>query len=104
VDELRCTAWPNNGDVWGIRIGKQNRRRFAGQQAIVLDLAGELHEFEFTPAFWTNCPSVRAAVVRDWLHSQGVTHDNRREFDVVLRRRGGHWVASVERIAAQAPG
>jgi hypothetical protein len=66
------SAWSSGGGTYGIRVGKENRRRFfdPAWQWIEVEIDGRPHRFQLTRGFWNHCPEFRdsgATVIRDWL-------------------------------------
>ena len=66
------TTW--KGGTLGLRIGKENVRRFFDPSWKSVDILIEGKEtcFPLSNTFWTTCPEIRGGPIPDWLHRRGL--------------------------------
>lgn len=61
----------------GVRVGAVNRSRYFSPswRHILVEMDGQLHQFNLTPGFWNHCPEFRdghEAHIKTWLGRHGL--------------------------------
>lgn len=75
---MDATVWASSGKrQLGVRVGPANRSRYFSPQwkHILVELDGELRQFNLTPIFWNHCPEFRdssEAYIKMWLSQRGL--------------------------------
>lgn len=72
---FEARGWQSSGGVTlGLRFGAENARRYVDPSwtELVVELDGELHNFQLRGSFWRHCPEVRGAAITEWLQRHGL--------------------------------
>jgi hypothetical protein len=71
---MDATVWAGTGKKQlGIRVGAINRERFFSKswKQVVVEMDGQLRNFNLSPGFWKDCPEFRDGpdgYIKAWLH------------------------------------
>ena len=69
---MQAVTW--KGGTYGVRVGKENARRFFDGSwiSIQVKIDGTFHAFRLSPTFWTTCPEFRGGPIPGWFRSKGL--------------------------------
>ena len=69
---MEAATW--KGATYGVRVGKENARRFFDRSwaSIEVRIDGTFHLFRLSSTFWTTCPEFRDGPIPNWLKTNGL--------------------------------
>ncbi|MFW9856924.1 MAG: hypothetical protein ACFFFG_17880 [Candidatus Thorarchaeota archaeon] len=85
--DLRCTAWNNGGNGWGIRMGKERHKISRDTTSITVKLAEKTIELPIKDSFWTTCPEIRSTKIREFFFQHGINKENKTNYWVMLHQQ-----------------
>lgn len=86
---MEARTW--KGGTYGVRVGKENARRFFDKSwaKIEVKIDEKFHPFRLSPTFWTTCPEFRGEPIANWLKTNGLdTWPDRKPHRMILKPLG----------------